>query len=84
MRVQRRKIGIDDFEQLTVIGKGAFGEVGSILIVQISLFIDPGEWNFSELSEVAKLVVGLCLVRSYLESPRVLYSSSYDWPSFQD
>ncbi|KAJ6722389.1 NON-SPECIFIC SERINE/THREONINE PROTEIN KINASE [Salix koriyanagi] len=27
MRVQRRKIGIDDFEQLTVIGKGAFGEV---------------------------------------------------------
>ncbi|KAI9118533.1 hypothetical protein K1719_010865 [Acacia pycnantha] len=27
MRVQRRKVGIDDFEQLTVIGKGAFGEV---------------------------------------------------------
>lgn len=27
MRLQRRKIGIDDFEQLTVIGKGAFGEV---------------------------------------------------------
>ncbi|KAK4859882.1 hypothetical protein QYF36_013495 [Acer negundo] len=27
MRVQRRKIGIDDFEQLTLIGKGAFGEV---------------------------------------------------------
>ncbi|WVY91221.1 hypothetical protein V8G54_036735 [Vigna mungo] len=27
MRIQRRKIGIDDFEQLTVIGKGAFGEV---------------------------------------------------------
>ena len=27
MRMQRRKIGIDDFEQLTVIGKGAFGEV---------------------------------------------------------
>jgi hypothetical protein len=26
MRLQRRKIGIDDFEQLTVIGKGAFGE----------------------------------------------------------
>ncbi|BAT89008.1 hypothetical protein VIGAN_05267200 [Vigna angularis var. angularis] len=26
MRIQRRKIGIDDFEQLTVIGKGAFGE----------------------------------------------------------
>lgn len=27
MRLQRRKIGIDDFELLTVIGKGAFGEV---------------------------------------------------------
>ncbi|GKV04628.1 hypothetical protein SLEP1_g16769 [Rubroshorea leprosula] len=27
MRLQRRKIGIDDFEQLTVIGKGAFAEV---------------------------------------------------------
>ena len=27
MRLQRRKIGIDDFEQLTVIGKGAFSEV---------------------------------------------------------
>ncbi|KAI4316700.1 hypothetical protein L6164_024655 [Bauhinia variegata] len=27
MRLQRRKIGIDDFEQLTVIGRGAFGEV---------------------------------------------------------
>ncbi|KOM47612.1 hypothetical protein LR48_Vigan07g131600 [Vigna angularis] len=26
MRIQRRKIGFDDFEQLTVIGKGAFGE----------------------------------------------------------
>lgn len=29
MRLQRRKVGIDDFEQLTVIGKGAFGEVKS-------------------------------------------------------
>ena len=27
MRLQRRKVRIDDFEQLTVIGKGAFGEV---------------------------------------------------------
>ncbi|XP_022768761.1 serine/threonine-protein kinase tricorner isoform X1 [Durio zibethinus] len=27
MRLQRRKVGIDDFEELTVIGKGAFGEV---------------------------------------------------------
>ncbi|XAR64039.1 Non-specific serine/threonine protein kinase [Bertholletia excelsa] len=27
MRLQRHKVGVDDFEQLTVIGKGAFGEV---------------------------------------------------------
>ncbi|KAL8166020.1 hypothetical protein V2J09_007519 [Rumex salicifolius] len=27
MRSQRHKVGIDDFEQLTMIGKGAFGEV---------------------------------------------------------
>ncbi|XP_059633736.1 uncharacterized protein LOC132276361 [Cornus florida] len=27
MRLQRHKVGIDDFEPLTVIGKGAFGEV---------------------------------------------------------
>ncbi|KAJ4962595.1 hypothetical protein NE237_022534 [Protea cynaroides] len=27
MRLQRHKMGIDDFEQLTVIGRGAFGEV---------------------------------------------------------
>ncbi|GMH13814.1 hypothetical protein Nepgr_015655 [Nepenthes gracilis] len=27
MRLQRNKVGIDDFEQLTIIGKGAFGEV---------------------------------------------------------
>lgn len=27
MRLQRHKVGIDDFELLTVIGKGAFGEV---------------------------------------------------------
>ncbi len=28
LRLQRRKIGADDFELLTVIGRGAFGEVG--------------------------------------------------------
>lgn len=27
MRLQRHKVGIDDFEQLTIIGRGAFGEV---------------------------------------------------------
>lgn len=27
MRIQRHKMGADDFEPLTMIGKGAFGEV---------------------------------------------------------
>ncbi|KAK6160703.1 hypothetical protein DH2020_004084 [Rehmannia glutinosa] len=27
MRLQRHRVGIDDFQQLTIIGKGAFGEV---------------------------------------------------------
>lgn len=27
MRIQRHKIGVDDFELLTIIGRGAFGEV---------------------------------------------------------
>lgn len=35
MRLQRHKIGIDDFEQLTVIGKGAFGEVFFIINIFI-------------------------------------------------
>lgn len=32
MRLQRRKIGIDDFEQLNLIGKGAFGEVYMLIV----------------------------------------------------
>lgn len=31
MRLQRHKMGADDFELLTMIGKGAFGEVISLL-----------------------------------------------------
>lgn len=38
MRLQRRKVGIDDFEQLTVIGRGAFGEVHDILLYSIITF----------------------------------------------
>lgn len=32
MRLQRHKMGADDFELLTMIGKGAFGEVFTILM----------------------------------------------------
>lgn len=37
MRLQRHKVGIDDFEQLTVIGKGAFGEVKFLFTVSNSV-----------------------------------------------
>lgn len=33
MRLQRHKIRIDDFEQLIIIGKGAFGEVMKTIVV---------------------------------------------------
>ena len=33
MRLQRHKMGVDDFELLTMIGKGAFGEVYFIVCV---------------------------------------------------
>ena len=32
MRLQRHKMGVDDFELLTMIGKGAFGEVRMCLL----------------------------------------------------
>lgn len=40
MRLQRHKVGIDDFEQLTIIGKGAFGEVCCIFSPRTTLFAD--------------------------------------------
>jgi serine/threonine kinase 38 len=30
MRLRRHKMGVDDFELLTIIGRGAFGEVTNI------------------------------------------------------
>lgn len=38
MRLQRHKMGADDFELLTMIGKGAFGEVISPFFFHFFLF----------------------------------------------
>lgn len=43
MRIQRHKMGVDDFELLTIIGRGAFGEVFiyspcTVLCAYIDLF----------------------------------------------
>lgn len=34
LRLKRSRLGIDDFDSLKVIGRGAFGEVSTILIVR--------------------------------------------------
>ena len=34
LRLKRSRLGIDDFDSLKVIGRGAFGEVSMILIVR--------------------------------------------------
>lgn len=36
MRLKRHKISVDDFELLTIIGRGAFGEVQALYISLIS------------------------------------------------
>ena len=38
MRLQRHKMGVDDFELLTMIGKGAFGEVCVFCLLTICSF----------------------------------------------
>ena len=35
MRLQRHKMGVDDFELLTIIGRGAFGEVLFLLCLLV-------------------------------------------------
>lgn len=35
MRLQRHKMGVDDFELLTIIGRGAFGEVFTYLCLMM-------------------------------------------------
>ncbi|AQK93841.1 Boron transporter 4 [Zea mays] len=37
MRLQRHKMGVDDFELLTIIGRGAFGEVSKETIIDSQL-----------------------------------------------
>ncbi|CAK9135313.1 unnamed protein product [Ilex paraguariensis] len=53
MRLQRHKVGIDDFEQLTVIGKGAFGELRIGQFTSGPRVIIDDQW-------VGLLIVGDC------------------------
>uniref|UniRef100_A0A452ZIS0 Uncharacterized protein n=1 Tax=Aegilops tauschii subsp. strangulata TaxID=200361 RepID=A0A452ZIS0_AEGTS len=39
MRLQRHKMGVEDFELLTIIGRGAFGEVPLSLVPVVYLYV---------------------------------------------
>ncbi|KAA3488803.1 serine/threonine-protein kinase tricorner-like [Gossypium australe] len=78
MRLQRRKIGIDDFEQLTVIGKGAFGEVrlcrakstGEIFAMKKlkkSEMLSRGQAVSKYSLHLKNILISLALVKFFLE-----------------
>ena len=41
MRLQRHKMGVDDFELLTIIGRGAFGEV----VIYLLFLLSQRQWT---------------------------------------
>jgi hypothetical protein len=47
MRLQRHKMGVDDFELLTIIGRGAFGEVFFPSFADFVQLFDEWSSNFS-------------------------------------
>jgi hypothetical protein len=49
MRLQRHKMGVEDFELLTIIGRGAFGEVCSHLLLSLAL------WKYQHIYAQGKL-----------------------------
>ncbi|KAG4995711.1 hypothetical protein JHK85_027150 [Glycine max] len=88
MRLQRHKMGADDFEPLTMIGKGAFGEIFAIMllsVVKIATYLvdlyDPpsfGPWNELTPSLNWSLVEELDLL-SLLERAASFYPSALCW-----
>ena len=76
MRLRRHKMGVDDFELLTIIGRGAFGEVTNILTCrfcnthQFTQFLESFELvhagNFSiALETIMFSVFAFCLPPVY-------------------
>ena len=56
MRLKRHKICVDDFELLTIIGRGAFGEVWSIMLSIYS----SGSPSFIKISLFGILNIKIC------------------------
>jgi len=63
MRLQRHKIGVEDFELLTIIGRGAFGEV---LFILVSIIFLPaiGLLTICAYQSNGILSVFLCILNS--------------------
>ena len=63
MRLQRHKIGVEDFELLTIIGRGAFGEV---LFILVSIIFLPaiGLLTICACQSNGILSVFLCILNS--------------------
>jgi hypothetical protein len=64
MRLQRHKMGVEDFELLTIIGRGAFGEV---MFVSVSIVCLPtmGLLTISQTSAMIYMAVFLCPFEFY-------------------
>lgn len=75
MRLQRKKMGVDDFELLNIIGRGAFGEVllllfnyveGELALICYLLFTLIFRFDI-----VMHLEFGILLLPLFLDSPSV-------------
>lgn len=52
MRLQRHKMGVDDFDLLTIIGKGAFGEVCLTFLFMNFLFYTSQSLLYHQIVEI--------------------------------
>ena len=53
LRLKRSRLGVDDFDPLKVIGKGAFGEVCTVLVLRMAHRI----WSQAQLGQATCLAV---------------------------
>lgn len=83
MRLQRHKMGVDDFKLLTIIGRGAFGEV----VIYIPTSYHGDKWICSEKSPLYLLIFELlhcgflfCALAGFWWQPFYLHFEIAAWP----